>query len=229
MSKPIFYMHITKTGGKSIEELLRRNYDKVFQLKHDTDYKSLPQGYDVYMGQTVGYTRDLIEGDVFSFTFVRDPIERLVSFYNYYHVGKFDIVQWVHSDGTVERYNIDSSLPLIEFFGQEPIKKVCFNRMTRDFGADEPLFDLANSNLSDNKYDYYMSKIDSYDFVGIFEKFDESLSKLDKILGKDFEDVHINKSPKPKSEITPEEHEFLDKYTRYDQKIYEYCLKKFNR
>ena len=226
MNKPIFYMHITKTGGKSIEELLRRNYDKVFELEHDTDYKSLPQGYDVYMGQTASYTRDLIEGDVFSFTFVRDPIERLVSFYNYYHVGNFDVVQWVHSDGTVERYNIDSSLPLIEFFEQEPIKKVCFNRMTRDFGADEPLFDLTNSNFY---HDYYISKIDSYDFIGIFEKFDESLSKLGKILGKDFEEVHINKSPKPKSEITPEEREFLDKYTEYDQDIYNYCLEKFNR
>ena len=229
MNKPIFYMHITKTGGKSIEELLRRNYDKVFQLKHDTDYKSLPQGYDVYMGQTVGYTRDLIEGDVFSFTFVRDPIERLVSFYNYYHVGNFDVVQWVHSDGTIERYDIDSSLPLVEFFEQEPIKKVCFNRMTRDFGAKEPLFDLDNRFLSYDNFENILSKVNSYDFIGIFEKFDESLSNLGKILGKDFEDIHINKSPKPKVKLTDEEYDFLDHYTAYDQAVYERCLEKFNR
>ena len=229
MSKPIFYMHITKTGGKSIEELLRRNYDKVFQLKHDTDYKSLPQGYDVYMGQTVGYTRDLIEGDVFSFTFVRDPIERLVSFYNYYHVGKFDIVQWVHSDGTVERYNIDSSLPLIEFFEQGPIKKVCFNRMTRDFCAKEPLFEVDDNLLSYNNVENILSKVDSYDFIGIFEKFDESLSKLGKILGKEFENIHINKVKKEKETITDEEYEFLEHYTAYDRAVYEYCLEKFNK
>jgi hypothetical protein len=229
MNKPIFYMHITKTGGQSIEELLRRNYEKVTQLDHDTDYKSLPQGNDVYMGQVANYTRNLIEGDVFSFTFVRDPIERLVSFYNYYQLRGFNIVQWVHSDGRIERYNIDSTLPLIEFFEQEPIKKVCFNRMTRDFGANEPLFNLANSNLSYDKYDYFMSKIDSYDFIGIFEKFDESLSKLGKILGKDFEDVHINKSPKPKVKLTDDEYEYLEYYTAYDQDIYEYCLEKFNK
>jgi len=229
MNKPIFFLHITKTGGQTIEELLRRNYSKVFQFGHDEDYKSLPQGHEVYMGQTAPYTRDLIEGDVFSFAFVRDPVERLVSFYNYYKVHKFRRVRWIHADGTHEEYPIDSSLPLIEFFEQEPIKKVCFNRMARDFGAEEPLFDLSNSNLSYDKYDYFMSKIDSYDFIGIFEEFDESLSRLGKILGKDFEKIHVNRVKKEKEVVTEAEYEYLEYYTAYDEAIYEYCLKKFHK
>jgi len=229
MNKPIFFLHITKTGGQTIEELLRRNYSKVFQFGHDEDYKSLPQGYDVYMGQTAPYTRDLIEGDVFSFAFVRDPIERLVSFYNYYKVHKFKRVRWIHSDGTHEEYPIDSQLPLIEFFEQEPIKKVCFNRMTRDFGAEEPLFEVDDNLLSYDNVENILSKVDSYDFIGIFEKFDESLSKLGKILGKEFENIHINKVKKEKETIADEEYEFLEHYTAYDQAVYEYCLEKFNK
>jgi hypothetical protein len=226
MNKPIFFLHITKTGGQTIEELLRRNYSKVFQFGHDEDYKSLPQEYDVYMGQTAPYTRDLIEGDVFSFAFVRDPIERLVSFYNYYKVHKFKRVRWIHADGTHEEYPIDSQLPLMDFFSQEPIMKVCMNRMTRDFGAEEPLFEPKTINAT---YKRALKNIDSYDFIGIFEQFNESLSKLGKILGKEFENIHINKVKKEKESVTSDEYRYLENYTMYDRKIYTYCLEKFNR
>ena len=223
MNKPIFFLHITKTGGQTIEELLRRNYSEVMQFTHDKDYSGLPKNKEVYMGQVANYTSDMLDIS-FKFSFVRDPIDRLVSFYNYYKLHNHRGAQWIHNDGTVERYEVNSQLPLIEFFGQEGIKKVAFNRMTRDFGSKEPLFSL---DPMDEVYDRAIKNIDYYDFIGIFEEFDTSMSKLGKLLGKDFEQLHVNKAKKLKKDITKKEREFLQPFVEYDQKVYDYCLKKF--
>ena len=77
----IFFIHIAKTGGVSVEENLIKetsmapcpayNWRELFQEKYISEYK-------LFVGHLQYFCKDII-GDAFRFTILREPIERAMS------------------------------------------------------------------------------------------------------------------------------------------------------
>ena len=77
----IFFIHIAKTGGVSVEENLIKetsltpcpayNWRALFQEKNISEYK-------LFLGHLQYFCKDII-GDTFKFTILREPIERAMS------------------------------------------------------------------------------------------------------------------------------------------------------
>lgn len=77
----------------------------------------------------------------------------------------------------------------------------------------------------------YKTILDRYDFIGIFEEYDESLLRLSTLLGnKNLIKKNINKAKKNEllNSITPEDIIKFKKQNELDFTIYKYCLERFN-
>ncbi len=86
--RPIVFLHIPKTAGQSIHHRLgsvvgARNISPVLINERAVDGTTLPPGYLMYSGHIDWVDLEKIEGDPFVFTVLRDPRERIGSFYFY--------------------------------------------------------------------------------------------------------------------------------------------------
>jgi hypothetical protein len=82
---PIFFMHIPKTGGTSVRQILRRAYAgrqiAVLEVPHLSRYTAadLP-GFRCYCSQCSPSILNLIDrSDLLTMTMLRDPVERTIS------------------------------------------------------------------------------------------------------------------------------------------------------
>lgn len=75
LDKKIIFIHITKTGGRSMHEMLKK---MGCNLKHDSRHSSLNE-----------HKKFIKEGDInnfYKFSVVRNPWSRFVSMYHYYYL-----------------------------------------------------------------------------------------------------------------------------------------------
>ena len=86
--KPVIFLHIPKTAGTTIiSELERvcgaRNRSPVRLHNQKDCVEQLPPGYDLYAGHINWTSLNKLPKDRFAFTVLRDPKERIASFYFY--------------------------------------------------------------------------------------------------------------------------------------------------
>ena len=77
----------------------------------------------------------------------------------------------------------------------------------------------------------YKKILDRYDFIGIFEEYDESLAQLSTLLGSEsLNEKNINKAKTNDllNSITQEDIDNFKKQNELDFEIYKYCLNRFN-
>lgn len=88
-ASPIVFLHIPKTAGQTIHHELSRiaGPDTVSPVRVHTQVKTdteqLPAGYSVYSGHLDWTALGTLPADRFTFSVVRDPRERIASFYFY--------------------------------------------------------------------------------------------------------------------------------------------------
>src|SRR5215213_5038746 len=87
--KHVLFLHIPKTGGISIEKMIRDsvpadtiNPASVNDTLGETDW-SRAHEYRFFFTHAPIYVRDLIPKPVFTFTFLRHPLRRAISAYNH--------------------------------------------------------------------------------------------------------------------------------------------------
>ncbi|MDJ0750990.1 MAG: sulfotransferase family 2 domain-containing protein [Woeseiaceae bacterium] len=128
----IIFLHIPKTAGQSVHEYLVRNFpaDSICPARVNDQLRRLPAGeldrYRVFSGHFDWSAFDTLTGPKFIFTILRDPLERLLSFYFYLReqaihfqaIGELD----EHKPGikaAIElspwEYFVDPQCPLREF------------------------------------------------------------------------------------------------------------------
>lgn len=87
--KPLFFLWIQKTGGTTLHNAVKDWFVNPYQ--DDWASKELPQEHDYYTGHTNAQWIDELPENCYKVTMLRDPVKRVISFYNYHHhYGFFD-------------------------------------------------------------------------------------------------------------------------------------------
>lgn len=223
----IIFLHIPKTAGTSFRHLLEKEYpgNECLYLYYPLPYElnvvkdikiRLPTAKALYGHIPFGIHKFLgIQGDQY-IAFLRDPIQRVISFYNHN----------ARQPGMPYYTAIQEGLSLLEMLERE-ITIETNNHMTRIITSsgqagmfdDTVMLEQAIENL--NKH---------FCFIGLTEKFAESISLLSKKLG--WKSSHaipyFNVDPaKHSREIDAKTQAALDKYNRLDKLLYEYVSRTF--
>jgi hypothetical protein len=94
--KKIVFLHIPKTAGQTVHsELSRivgeRETSPIRVHTQAAEDQQFPAGYALYSGHLDWLHLDQVKGDRFVFTVLRDPLERIASFYFYLHHKSADL------------------------------------------------------------------------------------------------------------------------------------------
>jgi hypothetical protein len=234
----ICFLHNPKTAGGSLINLIRDNYDRMeiysihsnvlsdikVELEKLTEerkkilklvYGHIEFGvHDFFPGQQVRY-----------FMFLRDPVKRIISHYNFaksrpdhylhdiIHKNNMSLEDYVSSGIGLELNNGQVRLITAQF---DP-KKI---PAIAEYGTnDTHLLDEAVANIE--KY---------FDFIGIQEHFDESISYLSNMYGwKKKKELKINLGDYSNISVSPKEIAVIEKYNILDIQLYQYGIAHFSK
>ena len=179
MTDLIISLHIPKTAGSTFKSILSKVYGskyleihnthtveevgEIFRLmrmdNYDCVHGHFPYGVHKYLPETVTYKY---------ITFLRDPLERLISMWNF---------NTVSVDGTPQEKVRDIN-KFIEWTHQYPTATVD-NGITRIIeGSKEVFFTDTTSTISQDDYEIAKENLKSFFFVGTSETFTKDLLEL---------------------------------------------------
>lgn len=217
-SKKIVFLHMQKTAGSDIAaQFYQSRFGKKFfpdELRASLAY--LPQRtvdrYQFFYGH--GYRKqeiDNIPGVKLIFTFFRDPIERLISHYEWLASYRLDIENRIIPQPETIPVK---SMPCEEFFCSTVINHIpAFNnyytRTIYEFFCDEKTDDIARMSAVATE------RLGEFDFIGLLDDYGASLDYLGRMVDVRFEDTSTR--PKINETITlPGENQFHEGGGRFN-------------
>lgn len=233
MQKSVIFLHLPKTGGTSLRNILNREYAENTRLLIYT-YPHFPKKDGIVKLQKLSNDKraklELIYGH-FAFgiheylpqestyiTFLRDPVDRIIS--HFYFVKKRNIKAHVGNmkGNTLEEYlnkGLDYELN---------------NGMTRLLCCDDKI--QKNSTITRSDLEIAKTNLDKhFSFVGILDEFRNGLLILSNLLNweKDLVFVKTNVTRHPsKEEIPKYVIKKIMKMNELDMELYQYARKKYS-
>lgn len=242
MSKIVF-LHIPKTGGTSVHDFLVNQFEssECFPDRFNTLRSHSAETLGRYKYFSGHYDMDGIEripGEKFVFTFLRDPVDRVLSLYYFWRS---------HTHAHIEKHKLigprlAKNLGLLDFLRYQKdgipenfdnyIARVLLGEMyvgpSRDFlVSEECVFDRCIESLG------------KVNFIGFLGAYDDDYKSLLKKLNFDPPEhvPHLNKGTDTsldregveKELITEDIKMELDRLTRFDKMIYAYAKSEFNK
>lgn len=231
----IIFLHIPKTGGTSTHSFLVNQFQEseVFPDRFNTLRNHSKEHLSKYKYFSGHYDMDGIEripGNKFIFTFLRDPVERVLSLYYFWrsithtHIEKFNL----GGPRVAKRLN------LLDFlrYKKDGIPANIDNYMARLLlggGIN------CNSSVSAQRvyFDECVESLNRFDFIGFLDSYDDDYKSLLSMLG--FEatehvpylnkgsDTDLTRETVEKELITEEIQIELDRLTLFDQIVYEWA------
>jgi hypothetical protein len=233
----ICFLHNPKTAGASLINIIRENYTplerysvsnyvlkdiehEIAGLSEERKKKILLLSghiefgiHNFFQGQTVRY-----------FTFLRDPVSRVVSHYHYAKRTPFHhLYDTIHKNNmTLEDY-VSSGISLELNNGQVRMLTAqtdMSNKSVAIHGSnDEALLKLAIKNIEDH-----------FDFIGIQEHFKESVSYIGRLYKwRHIKFPQLNVNVEKKTPLSLKEISIIEKNNILDIQLYKYGLTYFNR
>lgn len=228
----IIFLHIPKTAGTTLNRILQKQFrpQQIYNLGANVQeslrvYRGMTTGersaYRLVTGHTSYGFHDYVPGSSTYFTFLRDPVERVISFYHF--VKSND--QHYLNNAVINEYS--GITPFIN----SGITKMVDNGQTRLISGVwlEPgygeitaqTFEQAKRNLAQN-----------FSVVGLTEQFDATLLLLRKRFNwKDIFYVrqNVSKVGARDRELTAEENDVISNYNRWDIALYEFVQELFEQ
>lgn len=208
----IFYMHLPKTAGTTIQNLVMRQYKKE-DILYFYNQESILKGFDSdALKAVMGHFRygfHKYTSKPFTYvTFMRDPIDQAVSHYYHYYDNKSikKVQQMTIEEFAESKYNYNFQTRFIS--GENRIKE-----------DPEKYLEIAKQNISND-----------FTMIGLKERLDESTVLMKNLLGYKhtfYNSGNINFKRYKRPEISGEALEALNANTLMDQKLYAFAKERF--
>ena len=225
----IIFLHIPKTAGTSLRDIIERNFDekaiftidgknpresiKLFNSLKSADKASfsLVQGHGEF-----GAIKDLPQKQIKYITFVRNPVERVLSYYSYILSDSFKRPQAeVAESMSLKKYLISKC----DWQMNNHQTRMIAGNVPPEYGAcNEEVLERAKNNI-----------ISHFHFVGIAERFDESILTMSKFLGWKipfYKKLNITRKRITQDTLDEEKH-LIEKENRLDLELYEFIRSRF--
>ncbi len=226
---PLIFLHIPKAAGTTLKYVFAKNFGKhaIVRLYVDPSVReqvlkqriaASPAPVKLIEGHfPFGIDQLLPEGERLSYlSFVRHPVSRLHSFYHYIRTTP---------EHYYHRTLVEQNLSFEQFLG-DPESPEVFSQQTRLFAGCR----TAPQEVSEHDLELARNNIrNRFLFVGLQEKFDESLVLLKLILGLNkINYVSLNRNvSKPRRPLSKEAEALIRQTNRYDLALYEFIEELF--
>lgn len=180
LPKQALFLHVQKTAGTSIMEMARELYGIAGVVSH-ADFMDLGRdGCNQYPFVSGHFGYDFAEPllkDRYAFTFLRDPMERLISLYWFSRSAPEDNILY----NSAKQYSFDEFLQLgRRITGEEPhpLRPQLWNNQTyqlaHGYGSDVEIDDCDPKALLARA----MLNLRKFDFIGFTESFESDSRKI---------------------------------------------------
>src|SRR5260370_9150290 len=178
-NETLLFLHIPKTAGSTIYKVLERQFSRAATLRLESSqicqFKTLPaaqrERYRLIQGHLYFGLHRLIPRASIYITFLRRPVERVLSFY-YYARSTPD--HYLYSQLVTERLDLKTLL------ARELTSELC-NGQTRQLAADE--WEDPQRVVTRAALDRAQANLTHFRVVGLLEEFDASLLLLRRAFG----------------------------------------------
>lgn len=202
------FTHIMKTGGTTFNRIIRGLYE-------DQGLVFLDKTFRKYRRDEIVLLNDLSEKSI-PYQFNPDKHQ--------YILGHF----------TADKYN-HLNWPRITFL-RDPVKRVCsyYSVWYHSKLGPAPKWSVEKFAKKTANYMHFMTRgdLDRFVFVGICERYEESLNVFEKIFNIKVPDkkVWYNQTPaRKKYEFTKKQKQFIEKVNKKDRKLYNEALVLFDK
>ena len=231
--KTLIFLHIPKTAGTTLHHILERCYpkDQIFTFKDPIDqdaiehFKQLAEDrrepYRLVKGHlSFGFHRHL-PGPSTYFTFLREPIARVLSFYYYARSHPDHYLYSLLRRGDVDLKTLlrQRTPTTLEFFNLETSMIAGDEWQNPDRSADRIALERAKQNLRTH-----------FQFVGLTEEFDASLQRLSAIFGwkaGSYSKKNVTRRKPPIETVDTETRELLREANAFDIELYQFARELF--
>ncbi|SHJ50413.1 sulfotransferase family protein [Paramaledivibacter caminithermalis] len=221
-SDVIIFIHILKTGGQTLHSIIEKQYKNNYYIKSpywmQQGFSQYLENFDVDEIKRIEVLRGHFHFGVHKYlpqkkcrymTFLRNPIEQVISFFYYTRTRKHH-----------RHYKVLNNMTFDEYIKNENFNWTTSNVQTRFISGNKHKkgdFETAKKNLEN-----YFS------IVGITERFDESLSLMKKKLGWNidyYKNKNITKNRPNINEISNETIDIIKGKNESDIKLYKFANK----
>ncbi len=222
-NRQLFFLHIPKTGGLTLRGILSRYFTRgqvcpangLGSLLKISDAEIAQYSY--FRGHIPYNATQLMPRTPLVITFLRDPFERTLSNYAY-----------LRSREDLRLHPVAAQNNLIGYLRNPRAAYNQTDMMTYFIGANFPIRGLPNR---DKHLDLAMRRLESMPFVGITERYDESVQLLAHVLGilpiEHIEKRNVSPERLRISDLSAEEYALIDEITQNDQRLYAYARQLF--
>ncbi len=232
MKQFLFFMHIPKTAGTSLNTIIKLQYkqgdiypwsnikfwDRIEDFKRTPKYDDDKMNKVILKGHYPFGLHDYINRDFRYTTFLREPISRSIS-----HLMQFVRMPNSSISQEIEKHGLNYVLEKYSELAFENLQSRWIAGLGRDLSiGNEELYERAKFNLDKH-----------FPVFGITEKFDESILLMQKEFNWRFPPFYsvLNKTKNTEIkniEISSEIREKIEKMNIVDSKLYKYAVDKFD-
>lgn len=229
--RPVF-LHIPKIAGSSIHRVLAERYQRCWRVSVSVE-GDMPRVWAMpewkfrrcayYAGHFGMETVNRVRTRKFAFTFLREPLDRVLSHY-YYFKG-------LPTDAPIKAVRLAHELSLLDYVkcDDPDVRHTLEDVQARQFIEPEQALDkgliTADPDIQ-KRAATAIGALSQFDFIGLTERFDDGLELLSDGIGFSFQAYHENATDdrRPVDDLSVRERDAVEELIRADRIVYRWAV-----